>query len=256
MELTFLGTGTSQGVPMIGCDCRVCSSSDERDKRLRTSILLRTSTTSVVIDSGPDFRQQLLRQRSKALDAVVFTHEHKDHIAGLDDVRAFNYISGKPMDVYATERVQHALRREFAYVFTNESYPGVPKINLHQIHTGVPFMVGDIEFKPFEVMHLNLPVTAFRIGGLCYITDANFIPEAAEDFLLGAKVLVLNVLRKEKHVSHFCYEEGLAVVNKYRPEKAYFTHISHQLGLHKEVNDSLPEGIQCAYDGLTIRIDD
>jgi phosphoribosyl 1,2-cyclic phosphate phosphodiesterase len=254
MEITFLGTGTSQGVPMIGCNCAICSSTDPRDKRLRTAALITSETTSVVIDSGPDFRQQMLREKVTSLDAVIFTHEHKDHIAGLDDVRAFNYFSGKPMDVYATERVQTALRREFAYVFSNENYPGVPRINLHTIHPGVPFQVGDLEIKPFEVMHYNLPVMGFRIGGICYITDANFIPKASDEFIYDADVLVLNVLRKEKHVSHFCYDEGLELVKKYRPRSTYFTHISHQLGLHAAVDHSLPEAVRCAYDGLKVEV--
>ncbi|MFM7216777.1 MAG: MBL fold metallo-hydrolase [Bacteroidota bacterium] len=253
MELTFLGTGTSQGVPMIGCDCGICTSSDTRDQRLRTSVLIKSHNTSVVIDSGPDFRQQLLREKVRNLDAVVFTHEHKDHIAGLDDVRAFNFFSGRPMDVYATERVQEALRREFAYVFTNDTYPGIPRINLHTIHT-TAFQVGDLEFHPFEVLHLNLPVTAFRIGGLCYVTDANFIPESAERMLEGCDVLVLNALRREKHVSHFTLDEAIGLVKRFRPKRAYFTHISHQLGLHAEVEKELPKGVFCAYDGLKVTL--
>ncbi|MFM9027899.1 MAG: MBL fold metallo-hydrolase [Bacteroidota bacterium] len=253
MELTFLGTGTSQGVPMIGCECEVCTSTDSRDQRLRTSVLIKSGHTSVVIDSGPDFRQQLLRERVRSLDAVIFTHEHKDHIAGLDDVRAFNFFSGKPMDVYATDRVQEALRREFAYVFTNDTYPGIPRINLHTIHQ-VPFQIGDLEIKPFDVLHLNLPVTAFRIGDLCYITDANFLPESADRFIEGCKVLVLNALRRQKHVSHFTLDEALELVRKYRPERTFFTHISHQLGLHKDVELELPAGVKCAYDGLSVTI--
>ncbi len=253
MIVTFLGTGTSQGVPMIGCDCAICQSTDSRDKRLRTSLMVAQGSTNVVIDSGPDFRQQLLREQVKQLDAVVFTHEHKDHTAGLDDVRAFNFFSGKAMDVYATARVQDALKREFAYIFTNETYPGVPKINLHAVHQ-VPFMVGELEFIPFEVLHLNLPVTAYRIGDLCYVTDANLIPPASEQYLYGAKVLVLNALRREKHISHFNLEEALGLIEKYRPEKAYLTHISHQLGTTEEVNQELPKGVQCAYDGLQIEV--
>jgi phosphoribosyl 1,2-cyclic phosphate phosphodiesterase len=216
-------------------------------------VLLTTSTTSVVIDSGPDFRQQLLRENVRRLDAVVFTHEHKDHIAGLDDVRAFNYFTGKPVDVFATHRVQDALRREFAYVFTNETYPGVPRINLHTVHE-VPFTIGDLPFHPFEVLHLNMPVTGYRIGELCYITDANHIPPASEEIIKGSKVLVLNALRREKHVSHFNLEEALALIEKFRPERAYLTHISHQLGLHAALEKELPAGVECAYDGLTVAV--
>lgn len=238
---------------MIACECAVCTSTDGRDKRLRTSVMVSTDTTRVVIDSGPDFRQQLLREKVRQLDAVVFTHEHKDHIAGLDDIRAFNFFSGKPMSVYASERVQKALHREFAYIFSNETYPGIPKINLHTIHQ-VPFLIGELEFEPIDVLHLNLPVLGFRIGELCYITDANFIPAASERFLEGAKVLVLNALRKEKHISHFNLEEALELIARFKPERAYLTHISHQLGKHADVEAALPPGVFCAYDGLTITV--
>lgn len=253
MQVTFLGTGTSQGVPLIACDCPVCTSSDPRDKRLRTSILISSDNTNVVIDTGPDFRQQMLREEVKTLNAVVFTHEHKDHTAGLDDVRAFNYFSGNAMDVYASDRVQEALRREFAYIFTNETYPGIPRLQLHQIHS-VPFMVGELEFIPFEVLHLNLPVLGFRIGDFCYITDANFIPEAAEKHIYGARTLVINALRKEKHVSHFTLDEALELIEKYRPENAYLTHISHQLGKSSDIEKLLPSYVRCAYDGLRIEV--
>lgn len=215
--------------------------------------MVETESTRIVIDSGPDFRQQMLRHKVSRLDAVVFTHEHKDHIAGLDDVRAYNFFTGEPMPVYATDRVQSALKREFAYIFANETYPGIPRLTLHEIHQA-PFSVGNMTLQPFEVLHLNLPVTGFRIGGFCYVTDANLIPEAAEPFLMNAKVLVLNALRREKHVSHFTLSEALELVRKYRPERAYFTHISHQLGLHQEVQQELPENVFCAYDGLQIEV--
>lgn len=215
--------------------------------------MVETESTRIVIDSGPDFRQQMLRHKVSRLDAVVFTHEHKDHIAGLDDVRAYNFFTGEPMPVYATDRVQSALKREFAYIFANETYPGIPRLTLHEIHQA-PFSVGNMTLQPFEVLHLNLPVTGFRIGGFCYVTDANMIPEAAEPFLMNAKVLVLNALRREKHVSHFTLSEALELVRKYRPERAYFTHISHQLGLHQDVQQELPENVFCAYDGLQIEV--
>lgn len=215
--------------------------------------MVETESTRIVIDSGPDFRQQMLRHKVSRLDAVVFTHEHKDHIAGLDDVRAYNFFTGEPMPVYATDRVQSALKREFAYIFANETYPGIPRLTLHEIHQA-PFSVGNMTLQPFEVLHLNLPVTGFRIGGFCYVTDANMIPEAAEPFLMNAKVLVLNALRREKHVSHFTISEALELVRKYRPERAYFTHISHQLGLHQDVQQELPENVFCAYDGLQIEV--
>lgn len=253
MVVTFLGTGTSQGVPMIGCECAVCSSPDNRDKRLRTAVMIASDTTTVVIDAGPDFRQQLLREKVRKLDAVVFTHEHKDHIAGLDDVRAFNYFTGNPMEVYATDRVQSALRREYAYIFSNETYPGIPKINLNTIHR-LPFVIGDLEFDPIEVLHMNLPVLGFRIGDFSYITDANLIPEYAMKQVQGSRVLVINALRREKHISHFNLEEAVQFIEKIKPDKAYLTHISHQMGLQEEVNRELPSGIECAYDGLKIQM--
>jgi phosphoribosyl 1,2-cyclic phosphate phosphodiesterase len=254
MKVTFLGTGTSQGVPLIGCQCRVCSSEDPRDKRLRSSVMIEDNGSVFVIDSGPDFRQQMLREKVTRLDAVIFTHEHKDHIAGLDDVRAFNYLHHRHMDVYASERVQSALRREFAYIFSGEEYPGIPKINLHTIHDSTPFRVGETEFQPVEVLHYRLPVLGFRIGGFSYITDANFIAEEEKEKIRNSDVLVINALRREKHVSHFSLEEATQLVEELRPGNAYLIHISHQLGRHEEIEKELPAGIHCAYDGLQLRI--
>jgi phosphoribosyl 1,2-cyclic phosphate phosphodiesterase len=253
MTFTFLGTGTSGGVPMIACSCRVCTSENPRDKRLRSSLMIENDSTRIVIDTGPDFRQQMLSENVKTLDAVVFTHEHKDHISGLDDVRAFNYVQNKAMDVFATLRVQEALRREFHYVFSGEVYPGIPKLELHTIDTK-PFSAASINFIPVPVLHLKAPVLGFRMGDFSYITDANFIDEKSKDLIRNSKVLVLNALRKEKHISHFNLEEAVSLVEELKPEKAYFTHISHQLGLHDEVNKELPAHIRCAYDGLKISI--
>lgn len=236
---------------MIGCGCEVCSSPDPRDKRLRTSILIEGPGGSVVVDTGPDFRQQMLRISLRSLDAVVFTHEHKDHIAGLDDVRAFNYLTGRPMEVYATERVQEALKREFHYVFSGVQYPGIPRIDLKTIHT-VPFEVAGMVFQPIEVMHLNLPVLGFRIGDFTYITDANFIPEPELEKIRGTRYLVINALRREKHVSHYTLREAVELIQSLGPEQAYLTHLSHQMGRHEVVNAELPEGIQCAFDGLKV----
>jgi len=253
IKFTFLGTGTSQGVPLIACNCEVCSSTDARDKRLRSSILIETSSTRVVIDSGPDFRQQLLRQKIKKLDAVVFTHEHKDHIAGLDEVKAFNFLNRMRMPVYATARVQQALRREFAYIFADERYPGIPEIDLYDVEDS-PVQIGDLSLEPVNVMHYRLPVKGYKVNGFAYITDANFISESEKKKLRNLDVLVLNALRKESHISHFKFQEAIDLVNELKPRKAYFTHISHQLGLHEEVTRELPEHIELAVDGLQLII--
>jgi phosphoribosyl 1,2-cyclic phosphate phosphodiesterase len=253
IKITFLGTGTSQGVPIVACDCDVCISPDSRDKRLRSSILVETEKTRFVIDAGPDFRQQLLSQKIKQLDAVVFTHEHKDHIAGLDDVKAFNFINKMRMPIYATKRVETALQREFAYIFSEEKYPGIPEIDLINFDNE-PFYVGDILLSPVNVMHYKLPVKGFRINDFAYVTDANFIPEEEKLKLKNLNVLVLNALRREPHVSHFTFEEAIDLVNELKPKKAYFTHISHQLGLHETVSKELPNNIELAVDGLQLII--
>lgn len=252
MKITFLGTGTSQGVPMIGCECEVCRSSNPKDKRLRTSILIAHDGKNVVIDTGPDFRQQMLRENVKTLEAVVYTHEHKDHIAGMDDIRAYNYLQQRDMDIYAAPRVQEALKRDFFYAFNNSTYPGIPKAVLHTIENGVPFQLIGLEFHPFEVMHLNLSVTAFRIGNFSYITDANFISDEEKKIIRGSKIIVVNALRKEKHVSHFTLDEAVEFMTELAPEQGYFVHMSHQIGKHDEVNDGLPDFIKLAYDGLTL----
>lgn len=251
MKVTFLGTGTSQGVPVIGCHCQVCSSTDPRDDRLRTSVLVEWDELQFVIDTGPDFRQQMLRQKVERLDAVLFTHSHKDHLAGMDDIRPFNFKTRKDMEVYATVDVQVALRREFHYVFDAIKYPGVPMVNLNTISTK-RFQIGDKEIIPIEVLHHKMPVLGFRMGDFAYITDANFIAEKECAKLHGLKVLVLNALRKERHISHFSLDEAIELVQKLKPERAFFTHISHQLGLHAIENDKLPTGIHLAYDGLEV----
>lgn len=251
IKVTFLGTGTSQGVPLIGCSCTVCRSNDPRDQRLRSSVLVEDEKTRISIDAGPDFRQQLLRERVKRLDGVVFTHEHKDHIAGLDEVRAFNYLSGTDMPVYATSRVQEALKREFAYIFSGEQYPGIPRIAVHEIGN-TPFTIGAMLLHPVTVMHYKLPVKGFRIKNFAYITDANFIAPAEKEKLRDLDVLVLNALRKEPHVSHFTFDEAIALSRELGAKKTYFTHISHQLGTTNELNAMLPPEIELAVDGLQI----
>jgi phosphoribosyl 1,2-cyclic phosphate phosphodiesterase len=251
VKFTFLGTGTSQGVPLIGCECRVCKSNDTKDKRLRTSVLIEHNNNTFVIDTGPDFRQQMLRENVKKLDAVIFTHEHKDHIAGLDDVRAFNFLQKKTMDVYATQRVQDAIKREFAYAFSDEKYPGIPQINLYTI-TNEKFIINETTFIPIEVMHHKMPVKAFRIGDISYITDANFISDEEKEKIKGSEIIIINALRKEEHISHFTFNEAIDLMFELQPKRAYFTHISHQLGLHKEIQNELPDWIQPAYDGLVV----
>lgn len=254
MKFTFLGTGTSQGVPMIGCKCEICTSSDAKDQRLRSSLMVDSGTHRLVIDTGPDFRQQMLREGVDSLDCVVFTHEHKDHIAGLDDVRAFNYLQRKPMDVYASLQVQTALKREFFYIFNGDNYPGIPKINLHTI-TNEPFQIAGIQLLPIPVMHLNMPVLGFRIGNFSYVTDANFISEESKSLIRNSEVLVLNTLRIEKHVSHFNLAEAMELVDELKPKITYLTHISHQLGLHELIENELPDNIRLAYDGLVLEVD-
>jgi phosphoribosyl 1,2-cyclic phosphate phosphodiesterase len=253
IKVTFLGTGTSQGVPLIACNCRVCTSTNQKDNRLRSSILIETSKTRIVIDSGPDFRQQLLREKIKKLDAVVFTHEHKDHIAGLDEVKAFNFLNKMRMPVFATQRVQQALKREFAYIFSDEKYPGIPEVDLYGFDNEV-FSVGDIILEPINVMHYKLPVKGFRVGDFAYVTDANFIADSEKEKLKGLNVLVLNSLRKEHHISHFTFDEAVELVKELKPRKAYLTHVSHQLGLHDELNKELPENMEMAFDRLQLVI--
>ena len=254
MKITFLGTGTSQGVPLIACECEVCKSSDVRDKRLRCSILVESNGKSIVVDTGPDFRQQMLRENVKQLDAVLFTHEHKDHIAGLDDIRAFNFILKKRMEVYASTRVQEAIKREFAYIFADFKYPGIPEIDLLTIENKA-FQVQGIDVTPIEVMHYKLPVFGFRFHDFVYITDANFISPEEKAKIKGCKVLVLNALRRQTHVSHFTLEEALQLIAELKPEKAYLTHISHQLGKYADVERELPPNVFQAYDGLKLEME-
>ena len=246
-----MGTGTSQGVPVIACPCEVCASSDPLDKRLRCSALLQIGEKNIVIDSGPDFRQQMLRAELKRLDAIIFTHEHKDHIAGLDDVRAFNYVQQRPMDIYAEERVLEALRQEFAYIFAKYKYPGVPELTLHTIDE-TPFDIDGLQIIPIRAMHLNLPILGFRIGQFAYLTDANGINETTKSKLHGLDCFVVNGLRKEKHISHFSLNEALALIDELRPKQAYITHISHHLGFHSEVQKELPPNVFLACDGLEL----
>jgi phosphoribosyl 1,2-cyclic phosphate phosphodiesterase len=253
VTITFLGTGTSQGVPVIACNCEVCLSTDKRDNRLRTSILIEGEDKVVVVDSGPDFRYQMLRANVQHLDAIVFTHEHKDHIAGMDDIRAFNYKQNGPIDVYAHNRVQTALKREFFYIFEEFKYPGIPQVNLHNIDAD-PFKIGNINFTPIEVLHYKLPVLGFRIKDFTYITDAKTVSATEKEKIKGSKILVINALQKQSHISHFTFDEAIAFAEEIGAETTYFTHISHRLGKHEDVMAQLPPNIELAYDGLKIDI--
>lgn len=251
MKVTFLGTGTSQGVPVIGCGCEVCRSLDFRDKRLRSSIFVETEKVNLVVDTGPDFRQQMLRENVNRLDAVLFTHEHKDHTAGMDDIRSFNFRQRKDMPIFARAQVLNQLKQEFAYVFAQSKYPGVPQVAVHEIENR-PFKVDGITVTPIEVMHYKLPVFGFRIYDFTYITDAKTVAPEEVDKIRGSKVLVVNALQKDPHISHMTLDEAIDFAGEVGAEQTYFTHISHKLGKHKEVQAQLPAGINLAYDGLKI----
>lgn len=254
MKLVFLGTGTSQGVPVLGCTCPVCASTDPRDKRLRTSVALFVRGKVWVVDTGPDFRHQALRARLPTVDAVLFTHAHKDHTAGLDDVRPFNYLQNKRVPLFGSQQTLEQIRREYAYVFDGPPYPGLPQLDLWVIEPLVPFQLQGMEVLSLPVWHYRLPVLGYRIGKLVYITDASFIPEETWPHLTGVEVLVLNALRKEPHISHFHLEAALEVIAQVQPKQAYLVHISHLMGLHAEVQATLPEGVALAYDGLEVDI--
>ncbi len=255
MRITFLGTGTSQGVPVIACTCEVCKSLDYRDKRLRSSVLIETPEFQLIIDTGPDFRQQMLRERISRLDAVLFTHAHKDHTAGLDDIRSFNFLQKMEMPVYGQRQTLDQLQTEFAYIFSESKYPGIPQISLNAIEN-IPFEINGREIVPIEVMHHKLPVFGYRIGNFTYITDANFISDEEKEKIEGSEILVLNALQKKEHISHFTLEEAVELINELKPQKAFLTHISHKLGSHKAVSKELPSNIHLAHDSLSLEIDD
>ncbi|MEO6452680.1 MAG: MBL fold metallo-hydrolase [Ginsengibacter sp.] len=253
LKITFLGTGTSTGVPMIGCHCEVCQSADTKDKRLRSSILVQSASTALVVDTTPDFRYQMLREKVDKLDAVIFTHPHKDHIAGLDDVKAYNYFLKKPMEVFANSLTETELRREFHYIFSEKKYPGIPKINMNLIND-IPFYVGDILVEPIKVYHFKMPVLGFKFNRFTYITDANRIDETEKAKIKNSDIIVLNTLRREKHISHFTLDEAIELADSLEIPNAFFTHISHQMGRHEDVNKNLPANKMLAWDGLTLNV--
>jgi phosphoribosyl 1,2-cyclic phosphate phosphodiesterase len=252
VKITFLGTGTSQGIPLIGCQCPVCKSDNHKDKRLRCSILVQTATTSIVIDTGPDFRQQALRADMQQLDAVVYTHSHKDHIAGLDDIRAFNYKQQSAIPIYASAATQDAIRQEFSYIFAEKTYPGIPQVVMHEINGDSTFTIGDITLQAIQLLHFKMPVLGFRINNFTYITDANYIAPQEIAKFITTEYLVLNALRLETHISHFSVDEAIAIALQTQAKQTYLTHISHQLGKHSDT--VFLEGINLAYDGLVLNL--
>lgn len=253
MKVILLGTGTSGGVPMIACDCPVCMSDDLRDKRLRSSVLLEINGNYIVIDTGPDFRQQMLRIGAKQLDAVVLTHLHKDHIAGLDDIRPFNYKQQSNIPVFSDTITANQLKQEFPYIFNGYPYPGIPQVSL-QIIDEQPFELFGTTWQPIPIFHHKLPIKGFRIENFAYITDASLIPESSIEKLQNLDVLILNALRKEPHISHFNLEQALELVSILKPKKTWFTHISHLMGTYAEVSQELPPNVALGHDGLVIEI--
>ena len=254
MRGVFLGTGTSQGVPVITCKCDVCNSLDFRDKRTRTAFYLEVDGVNLVIDTGPDFRQQMLRERVERVDAVLFTHEHKDHVAGLDDVRAFNFAHKMDMPLYAEDRVLAQLRNEFFYAFGEKKYPGVPQLEQKEVIENESFIINGLEVHPIRLLHYKLPIFGYKIKGFAYLTDVSHIPESEKYKLQNLDSLVLTALRREEHLAHFTLDQALKVIEELKPKKAYLTHASHLLGKHNDVQNELPENVYMAYDGLEITI--
>lgn len=255
MQITFLGTGTSQGVPVITCKCPVCQSQDSRDRRLRTSALITTDDNlNFLIDIGPDFREQMLRQQVMHLDGILITHAHRDHVAGIDDIRAFNYTQNCKMQVYANKTALDILQRDYHYIFDYHEFPGLPEADLHCLSGDEPFSIGKHSIMPIKAMHKTMPVLGYRIGNLAYITDANFISDEELRKLQGLDVLAINSLRQTKHFSHYSLPEALEIIKMVNPREAYITHMSHEMGLHDEVEKILPSNVHLAYDGLKVNI--
>jgi phosphoribosyl 1,2-cyclic phosphate phosphodiesterase len=251
LKITFLGTGSSMGIPVIGCDCDVCASNNPKDKRLRSSVLIETGNNIFVIDAGPDFRQQMLLANITKIDAVLLTHEHKDHTAGLDDVRAFNFLMKKPMSIYAEDRVLDSIKHEFAYVFSENKYPGTPKMDLRKVENK-PFEIGVDEILPIQVFHNLLPVFGFRFGNMAYVTDVKTIPEVEKQKLTDLDVLVFSAIRKKPHIAHMGLDETIDAIEELKPKRTYLTHISHMQHSFKELEALLPANVFVAYDQLVV----
>lgn len=255
MRLTFLGTGTSQGVPVIACQCAVCRSADPRDRHLRTSALIETDAgENLLIDIGPDFREQMLREQVTHLDGILVTHAHRDHVGGIDDIRSFNHVQHRKMELYANTEALKSIKNDYAYIFSYHQYPGLPEANLHEVSGNEPFMIGRTEVMPVKAMHKDLPILGYRIGKLAYITDANYIEPNEIDKLCGVDVLVINALRREKHFSHYSLPEALDVIARVSPRHAYITHVSHEMGRYEETQQLLPPQVILAYDGLKVEL--
>jgi len=253
MKITFLGTGTSQGVPVIGCQCKVCQSADTRDNRLRSSLMLEFDDKRYIIDSGPDFRAQMLRKNISKIDGILYTHEHADHTAGLDDIRPLYFSRNKPVPIYAQQRVIDDLRRRFDYIFRKENrYPGAPEVAVNIVEETQSFQLAGKSVIPIPVLHGSLPILGYRIADVAYITDAKTIPKAGMDLLQDLDVLIINALHHRPHKMHMNLKESLAIIAKLHPKKAYLVHVSHHMGLHGETEKKLPENVVMAYDGLTI----
>ena len=253
LELVFLGTGTSQGVPVIGCNCIVCESKNKKDQRLRSSLLVKVNSHSILIDIGPDFRAQMLKSNTIDIDGILLTHQHRDHTAGLDDIRPIYYLNNKPIELYAENKVIESIKNDFHYFFTSNNYPSKPSINLHIINNA-PFYISGIKIQPIRVMHHKLPIFGYRIGDVSYITDANYISPLEKKKMIGSKVVIINSLQKAPHISHYSLKESLALIKELNPDKAYLTHISHNMGCYVEVNKELPDNVYLAYDNLRLMI--
>tara|TARA_E500000331_G_scaffold240697_1_gene231074 strand:+ start:784 stop:1542 length:759 start_codon:yes stop_codon:yes gene_type:complete len=252
MEITFLGTGTSQGIPVIGCDCKICESKNSKDKRLRSSIYIKYNNTNIIIDTGPDFRQQALKEKIKNLDFILYTHAHKDHTGGIDDIRSFNFFLKKKIPIYGNKKTMNQIINDYSYIFKKNNYTALPKLSINYINND--FKKKGILIKPIKVKHNKLDILGYRINNFTYITDANFISNNEKKKIVGSEVLVINCLQKDKHVSHFNLDEALSIIKELKVKKTYLTHISHNLGLHRETSKILPKGVKMAYDCLKISI--